>query len=102
MVLLVTNVMETMLATVALTTPKLNAAVAMDTQPAIKWGWAILLPKVVALEMRRVPILAARLLLRKIVALGTTRAMQLGLTLLLGWAVALGTTPAMQLESVFM
>ena len=80
MVLLVTNVMETMLAKATLTKPKLDAAVAMDTQPAIKWGWAILLPKVVALEMRRVPILAARLLLRKIVALGTTRAMQLGLT----------------------
>jgi hypothetical protein len=64
MVLLVTNVMENMLAMVALTNPKLDAAVVMDTQPAIKWGWVILLPKVAAT--------------------GSMRAMQLGLTLLLG------------------
>jgi hypothetical protein len=84
MVLLVTNVMEIMLAAVAMTNPKLDAAVAMDTQPAIKWGRVILLPKVVASENTRAMQLAARLLLRKIVALGTTRAMQQGLTLLLG------------------
>ena len=98
MVLLVTNVMENLLATVALTKPKLDAAVAMDTQPATKWGWVILLPKVVALEMRRVPLLAARLLLRKIVAWVTLLAMQLGLTLLLGWAAVLGTMRALLLE----
>jgi hypothetical protein len=64
MVHLVTNVMENLLAMIALTNPKLDAAVAMDTQPAIKWG-------------RVIP-------LQKVVALGNTRAMQLGLTLLLG------------------
>ena len=78
MVLLVTNVMENLLATVALTKPKLDAAVAMDTQPAIKWGRVILLPKVVASE--------------------NTRAMQQGLTLLLGWAAVLGTTRVLLLE----
>ena len=64
MVHLVTNVMENLLAMIALTNPKLDAAAAMDIQPAIKWGRVIPLPKVVAL--------------------GNTRAMQLGLTLLLG------------------
>jgi hypothetical protein len=51
MVLLVTNVMENMLATIALTNPKLDAAVAMDTLPATNWGWVILLAWVVALDI---------------------------------------------------
>ena len=51
MVLLVTNVMENMLATIALTNPKLDVADAMDTQPATNCGQMLLLAWVVALEI---------------------------------------------------